>query len=44
MSYPRPQGHHIITPGASVPNVREVIEFIQEVFNGSIIEKYDGTQ
>ena len=42
MSYPRPEGHHIITPGASVHNVRGVIEFIQEVFSGTIIEKYDG--
>ena len=42
MSYPRPEGHHIITPGASVPNVRGVIDFIQEVFDGTIIEKYEG--
>ena len=42
MSYPRPEGHHVITPGASVPNAGEVLSFIEKAFGGKVIEKYEG--
>ena len=28
MSFPRPEGHHVITPGASVRNAAAVLEFV----------------
>ena len=42
MAFPPPEGHHKITPGAACPNAGAVLEFIQEVFDGKIIERYDG--
>lgn len=41
MAFPPPEGHHTITPGASVPHVSEVLAFIETVFGGKIIERYD---
>ena len=41
MAFPRPDGHHIITPAASVHNAKEVIAFIESAFGGSLIERLD---
>lgn len=41
MAFPRPEGYHSITPGAAVPRAGEVLEFIEEVFDGKVLERYD---
>lgn len=41
VAFPPPQGHHTVTPGASVPYVAEVLQFIENVFGGKVIERYD---
>ena len=42
MSFPRPDGHHTITPGASVRNAAAVLQFIEQAFGGTVVERYDG--
>ena len=42
MSLPRPDGHHTITPGASVRDAAAVLQFIEEAFGGTVVERYDG--
>ena len=42
MSFPRPEGHHVITPAASVRNADKVIQFIEMAFDGRVVEKYEG--
>ena len=41
MSFPLPEGHHIITPGASVTNAGAVLEFVKKAFDGRLVERYD---
>ena len=40
--FPRPQGHHTITPGFAVEHAAKVIAFIERAFGGKVIERYDG--
>lgn len=42
MSFPRPEGHHVVTPGASIPGAADVIRFIEQVLGGTVVERYDG--
>ena len=42
MAFPRPEGHHVVTPGASVPNAAKVLEFVERAFGGETLERYDG--
>lgn len=42
MAFPRPEGHHVVTPGASVPNAAKVLEFVERAFGGETGERYDG--
>ena len=42
MPFPPPDGHHVVTPGASVPNAGAVLDFVQEAFDGQVVERYDG--
>ena len=42
MAFPPPDGHHVVTPGASVPNAGAVLDFVQEAFDGQVVERYDG--
>ena len=42
MAFPRPEGHHVVTPGASVPNAAKVLEFVERAFGGETRERYDG--
>src|SRR5678816_1761216 len=41
-SFPRPEGHHTITPAFIVPRAAQVIEFIQRAFGGEVVDRYDG--
>lgn len=42
MSFPRPDGHHAITPGASVRNAAAVLRFIEQALGGAVVERYNG--
>ena len=41
MAFPRPEGHHVVTPGASISNATEVLQFIEAAFGGKVVERYD---
>ncbi|MDQ3370070.1 MAG: VOC family protein [Myxococcota bacterium] len=38
----RPAGHHSITPGFVVPNAAKVIEFLEQTFGGTVLERHEG--
>jgi PhnB protein len=40
--FPRPPGHHTITPGFVAQNASKVIQFIETAFGGKVVERYDG--
>jgi PhnB protein len=39
---PRPEGHHTITPGLSVPGAARVIDFLKQAFGAEVVELYEG--
>jgi len=39
--YPKPAGHHTVTPGFAVPNAARVLEFLQTAFGGKLVDRYD---
>ncbi len=41
-TFPRPRGHHAVTPGFAVPNAAKVIGFLERAFDGKVVERYDG--
>lgn len=40
--FPRPEGHHSITPGFAVSNAAGVLKFIETAFGGKVVDKYEG--
>ncbi len=40
-SFPRPAGHHSITPMAVVTNAHEVLAFVQNAFGGEVVDKLE---
>lgn len=41
MSFPLPDGHHSITPGAYVLHAATVLNFVEKAFGGKLVERYD---
>ena len=37
----RPEGHHTITPGFSVPDASKVLAFIEKAWGGKVVDKYE---
>jgi PhnB protein len=40
--FPRPEGHHTLTPASIVPNAAQVISFMEKAFHGKLVDKYEG--
>src|SRR6185503_15016831 len=39
--FPKPPGHHTVTPSFAVPNATKVLEFLQKAFGGKVVDRYD---
>jgi PhnB protein len=40
--FPKPPGHHTLTPGFAVPHATKVLEFLQKAFGAKLVDRYDG--
>ena len=39
--FPKPPGHHTVTPGFAVPGAAKVLELLQNAFGGRVVDRYD---
>lgn len=39
--FPRPAGHHTLTPGFAVNHAGKVLEFLQKAFGGKVVDRYE---
>jgi len=39
--FPKPPGHHTVTPGFAVPKATKILEFLQKAFGGKLVDRYD---
>lgn len=39
--FPKPPGHHTVTPSFAVPNATKVLEFLKKAFGGKLVDRYD---
>ena len=40
--FPRPEGHHTLTPACIVHNAAKVIAFLENAFGGKVVDRYEG--
>lgn len=40
--FPRPPGHHTLTPGFMVRDAGKVLQFLETAFGGKVVDRYDG--
>jgi uncharacterized glyoxalase superfamily protein PhnB len=39
--FPKPPGHHTLTPSFAVSGATKVLEFLQKAFGGKLVDRYD---
>jgi len=39
--FPKPPGHHTVTPGFAVHDATKVLEFLKQAFGGEVVDRYD---
>jgi PhnB protein len=40
--FPRPEGHHALTPACLVHDAAKVIAFLEKAFGGRVVDRYEG--
>src|SRR5262245_14193215 len=39
--FPKPPGHHTVTPAFAVPEAGKVLDFLKQAFHATLVERYD---